>query len=72
MNPVPVRIIIDTAGRVRHIHFISAFPDQAAALTPVLEQWRFKPYLEAGTPVAVETGILFGRVPSPRSSLKRR
>lgn len=72
MNPIPVRIIIDRAGRVRHIHFISAFPDQAAALTPVLQQWRFKPYLMAGKAVEVETGILFGRAPRPRLSRRAR
>lgn len=62
-NPVPVRIIIDKQGRVRHIHFISAFPDQAKAITEALEQWKFKPYAVDGNPVEVETGILFGRAP---------
>ncbi len=64
-SPVPVRIIIDTQGKIKHIHFISAFPDQAKAISDALEQWKFKPYLRDGRPVEVETGILFGRVPHP-------
>jgi hypothetical protein len=62
-NPVPVRIIIDKEGKVKHIHFLSAFPDQAKAITDVLSQWRFRPYLRDGKPVEVETGIMFGRAP---------
>jgi len=60
-NPIPVRIIIDQQGRVKHIHFLSAFPDQAKAITDALGQWKFKPYRREGQPVEVETGILFGR-----------
>jgi hypothetical protein len=62
-NPVPVRIIIDKEGKVKHIHFLSAFPDQAKSITDALQQWRFKPYLREGKPVEVETGIMFGRAP---------
>lgn len=60
-NPVPVRIIIGKQGRVEHIHFISAFPDQAKAISDALSRWKFKPYLRDGKPAEVETGILFGR-----------
>jgi hypothetical protein len=60
-NPIPVRIIIGPDGRVRHIHFISAFPEQTGGIGEALAQWRFKPYLRDGQPVAVETGIMFGR-----------
>jgi hypothetical protein len=70
-NPVPVRIIIDQQGRVKHIHLISAFSDQAKAITDALEQWKFKPYTIDGKPVEVETGILFGRPPhrvAPRAA----
>ncbi len=62
-NPVPVRVIIDKQGKVKHIHFISAFPDQAKAITDALEQWKFKPYVTDGKAIEVETGILFGREP---------
>jgi hypothetical protein len=59
-NPVPVRIIIDKEGKIKHIHFLSAFPDQAKAISDALAHWKFKPYLRDGKPVEVETGILFG------------
>jgi len=61
-NPVPVRIIIDKKGKVKHIHFLSAFSDQTKAISDALGQWRFKPYQKNGQPVEVETGILFGRI----------
>ena len=64
-NPVPVRIVIDKEGRVKHIHFLSAFPEQAKSIGDALLQWRFKPYLLGGQPVEVETGMLFGRSARP-------
>lgn len=70
-NPVPVRIIVDKQGKVKHIHFLSAFPEQAKAITDALWQWRFKPYSKDGHPVEVETGIMFGaaqRFPSKAAS----
>jgi hypothetical protein len=60
-NAVPVRIVIDAGGKVKHIHFLSAFPDQARAITAALEQWKFTPYRKDGKAVEVETGMLFGR-----------
>jgi hypothetical protein len=62
-NSVPVRIIIDKTGKIRHIHFLSAFPGQSKVITDALGQWKFKPYLQAGHPVEVETGIMFGHAP---------
>jgi hypothetical protein len=62
-NTIPVRLIIDREGKVKHIHFLSAFPAQAQAISVAVLQWRFKPYLRNGQPVEVETGILFGRAP---------
>ena len=64
-NPIPVRIIIDKEGKVKHTHFLSAFPDQAKAITDALSEWRFRPYLRDGKPLEVETGIMFGRAPRP-------
>jgi len=63
-NPAPVRIIIDKQGKVKHVHFLSAFPDQVKH-TDALFQWHFRPYLRDGKPVEVETGIMFGRAPRP-------
>ncbi|MEA2344942.1 MAG: Gram-negative bacterial TonB protein C-terminal [Thermoanaerobaculia bacterium] len=62
-NAIPVRLIIDKAGKVRHVHVISSFPAQAKAITEALLQWRFKPYLRDVQPVEVETGIMFGAAP---------
>lgn len=62
-NSIPVRVIIDKQGKVKHIHFLSAFPEQATTITDALWRWRFRPYLRDGQPVEVETGILFGRTP---------
>jgi hypothetical protein len=66
-NPIPVRVIIDKEGKVKHVHFLSAFPDQAKQITDSLLLWKFKPYLRDGQPVEVETGIMFGRTPRPAS-----
>lgn len=54
-NPIPVRLTIGTDGKVRHVHVLSAFPDQAKSITDALLQWRFKPRDRE-----VETGVLFG------------
>jgi len=67
-NPVAVRIIIDKEGKVKHIHFLSAFPGQAKAITDALKQWKFKPLVQDGHPTEVETGIMFGRVSRPAIS----
>jgi len=64
-NAIPVRIIIGKEGNVKHIHFLSAFPDQSKAITDALFQWKFKPYRRDGEPVEVETGVLFGRAQNP-------
>jgi hypothetical protein len=60
-NPVPVRIIVDTEGKVKHIHFLSAFPEQAKSISDALSLWRFRPFKLNGQVVEVETGITFGR-----------
>jgi hypothetical protein len=67
-NPVPVRIVIDAQGTVKHIHFLSAFPDQAKSIADALSQWQFKPLIVGGQPVEVETGLMFGRPPRPSTS----
>jgi len=67
-NTVPVRIIIDKTGKVKHIHFLSAFPEQAKVITDALKQWRFKPYVKDRQPVEVETGLVFGQA---RPSLRQ-
>ena len=62
-NRIPVRIIIDKAGKVRHIHFLSAYPEQEKAISDALKQWQFRPYERNGQRFEVETGIMFGAAP---------
>lgn len=62
-NSIPVRIIIDSRGRVRHIHLLNAFPEQASSIKDALMQWTFKPHEQNGQRIEVETGILFGYSP---------
>ncbi len=63
-NTIPVRLIIDAAGKVRHIHVLSAFPEQSQPILTALREWRFKPYVVGGKvdgkAVEVETGLVFG------------
>jgi hypothetical protein len=59
-NPVPVRIVIGKNGKVKHIHFLSAFPDQTKAISDALARWQFKLYKKDGQALEVETGIQFG------------
>ena len=63
-NSIPVRIVIGKDGKVKHVHVISAFADQARSITDALLQWRFKPGEHE-----VETGIMFG---TPASSPSAR
>jgi len=48
---------------------LSAFPDQARAITDALMQWKFKPYTREGKPVEVETGVMFGGTPQHRAAI---
>jgi len=62
-NAIPVRIIIDKEGKVRHIHFLSAYPEQQKVISDALKQWKFRPYERNGQRFEVETGIMFGAAP---------
>lgn len=56
---VPLRIIINTQGKVVHVHPIAGSPEQTKAAVDALAQWTFKPYKRSGRPTEVETGVLF-------------
>lgn len=56
---VPVRIDIDTGGRVEHIHVLRATAAQRQSIEDALVQWRFEPYRLGGTVDEVETGLIF-------------
>jgi hypothetical protein len=47
-SPIPVRIIIDKNGNVKHIHLLSAFPGQDKVITDALLQWKFGSAQESG------------------------
>jgi hypothetical protein len=72
-NTIPVRLLIDANGRVKHIHLLSAFSDQSQAIIAALRTWRFKPYRVNGKPAAIETGMVFGlpRMASKNTSIRR-
>jgi hypothetical protein len=59
-NTIPVRVIVDAKGRVKHVHLLSAFPEQVPAILSALRGWTFKPYRVGAKAVEVETGIVFG------------
>jgi hypothetical protein len=63
-NTIPVRLIIDAEGNVKHIHLLSAFPEQSAAILASVRTWRFAPYVVDGKAMEVETGMVFG-LPRP-------
>jgi hypothetical protein len=61
--PIPIRLIIDTAGGVRHVHVIRATAPQRTAIETALGQWRFRPLsLDEGA-MALETGMLIQFMP---------
>jgi Gram-negative bacterial TonB protein C-terminal len=56
-TPVPVRLIIDTQGSVKHVHVIHASPGQRKNIEEALRQWRFRPYRMNGHALEIETGL---------------
>jgi hypothetical protein len=54
-NTIPVRVIVGADGSVKHVHLLSAFPEQSAAILTALRAWRFAPGEHE-----VETGMVFG------------
>lgn len=70
-NTIPVRVVIDAEGRVKHVHVLSAFPDQADAILAALREWKFKPCVRGDEAVEIETGIVFG-APRERRTFARR
>jgi hypothetical protein len=58
-TPIPVRIIIDADGGVKHIHVIRANAEQRRSIEAALRQWKFTPYRQGGQVVEIETGLVF-------------
>jgi hypothetical protein len=63
-TPIAVRIIVDTAGSVKHIHVIRATAEQRKSIEDALRQWKFKPYRTNGRAVEIETGLVFRFTPA--------
>ena len=57
-TPIPVRIIVDAEGGVKHIHVIRATAEQRKSIEDALRQWKFKPYRLNGRAVEIETGLV--------------
>jgi hypothetical protein len=72
-NTIPVRLLIDTKGNVKHVHLLTAFPEQSHAIIAALRTWRFKPYRVNGKAMPIETGIVFGtpRMATKTTSIRR-
>jgi hypothetical protein len=63
---IPVRIIIGTDGKVKHVHVIEAAPQQRRNIEEALVQWQLRPMLVDGEAVEVETGLVFEFKPTDR------
>jgi hypothetical protein len=61
---IPVRMIVATDGSVRHVHVIRASAAQRRNIEEAVRQWKFKPHVEQGHPVEVETGMTFNLKPA--------
>jgi len=57
--PIPVRVVIDSDGTVKHIHVIHSSDEQRKSIEEALKQWKFKPPLVNGRAVEMETGLTF-------------
>jgi hypothetical protein len=64
---VPVRIVIRSDGKVKHIHVIRAAPAQQQSIVDALAQWEFQPYRRNGHAVTSETGLTFEFRPPGRT-----
>jgi hypothetical protein len=62
--PIPVRVVINPDGSVKHVHVIRATTGQRESIEKALGQWKMKPR-EADAPVSeIETGLLIKFTPS--------
>jgi Gram-negative bacterial TonB protein C-terminal len=57
--PVPVRVVIDGDGMVKHVHVIRSSDEQRKSIEDALHQWKFKPPKVNGRAVEMETGLTF-------------
>jgi hypothetical protein len=66
-TPIPVRIVIDREGRVKHMHVIHGSTQQRRNVEEALWQWKFNPPRVNDESVELETGLVF-RFGTPQSA----
>ena len=54
---VVLKVVISTSGEVRDLQLVSGHPMLAPAAIEAVKQWRYKPYVEDGQAVDVETNV---------------
>ena len=54
---VVLRAIISKDGDVENLQIVSGHPQLAPAAIEAVKQWKYRPYLQQGNPVEVETEI---------------
>jgi TonB family protein len=60
---------VDSEGRVRAVKVVSGNRALAAAAVRAVRQWRYRPYLKDGQPVATETNIVISFISSDAISM---
>ncbi len=60
---------LDSEGKVRSVKVITGNHALAAAAVRAVRQWRYRPYMKDGQPVATETNILISFISSDAISM---
>jgi hypothetical protein len=55
---IPVRFVVTKDGDVRDVHVIRATDVQRRDIEEALRQWKFKPYVNQGRAIDIETGLM--------------
>ena len=58
-------VIIDKEGSVSNIQLVSGHPKLAPAAIDAVKQWKYKPYLQNGEPIEVESQVTVNFTLSP-------
>jgi TonB family protein len=55
---VTLDVVIGDDGRVRSLNALSGFEEFKQSAVTAVKQWTYKPYLQNGVPISVETTVL--------------
>jgi TonB family protein len=55
---VTLDVVIDEDGKVKSIKVLGGFEEFRESAIKAVKQWIYKPYLESGIPVSVETTVM--------------